>query len=106
MIRNFSTRLLRQEIKLTQAAKEELKFQTEREHHAGKLGETWKKISFFFCAQIILGVGVNAYIKEKAHLAHAQKADVEYDYLFIRHKPFPWEGNLNLFRRTKVIFPQ
>ena len=98
----FSSRLLLQEIKFTEKAKAELKFQQEREHHASKLGETWKKLSIFICVPVILVSLYNAYNREKAHLDHFHKSDKEYEYLTIRKKPFPFgDGTKSFFHHDK-----
>ena len=82
--------MLRQELKLTEKAKSDMKFQSEREHHAGKLGDTWKKISIFVCVPVILLTAVYAYKNESNHLGHFHKSETEHEYLFIRKKPFPF----------------
>eukprot|EP00835_Amoeboradix_gromovi_P005347 NODE_493_length_7764_cov_0.561644.p6 type:complete len:109 gc:universal NODE_493_length_7764_cov_0.561644:3950-4276(+) len=100
--RQFS-KILRSEIKYTEKAKEHFKFQKDRENHADKLGNTWKKISLFFCAPVIVGTAIQAYVKEKKHLAHFHKQDTEFDYLYIRKKPFPWgDGRKSFFHSEEA----
>ena len=102
MLRRFSTRVLQNEIKLTEQAKQEMKFQAEREHHADKMGDTWKKISMFVCAPIIIFTAIQAYRKETAHLAHFHKSESDQEYLFVRRKPFPWgDGSKSFFHNDK-----
>ncbi|VDN50384.1 unnamed protein product, partial [Dracunculus medinensis] len=65
----------------------------------------WKKV-FFFCA--IPSMLLTAYGAKKIHDKEGhfdQSKYVEYPYLNVRNKPFPWgDGNHSLFHNKKTQF--
>eukprot|EP00834_Sanchytrium_tribonematis_P001698 NODE_43_length_33755_cov_1.178542.p36 type:complete len:111 gc:universal NODE_43_length_33755_cov_1.178542:28080-28412(+) len=100
--RFFSTKFLRNEIKFTEQAKQDFKAQAEREHHAEQLGDKWKKAAIYGCGPLVVLLTIYSLRKEMEHLSHAHKEDTEYEYLFIRKKPFPWgDGKKSFFHSDK-----
>ncbi|WAR51904.1 hypothetical protein PtB15_1B341 [Puccinia triticina] len=82
--------------------------------HAAGSSELWRKITYYVAFPSIVLALVNAYNLAKEHEHHLEHIKEEnggelperinYDYLNIRNKSFPW-GNYTLFYNPKTNMP-
>ncbi|KAL7415131.1 cytochrome c oxidase subunit VIa-domain-containing protein [Mrakia frigida] len=80
--------------------------------HAPAAAELWRKITMYIAIPGCIACGIYVWKKEGEHLAHLEhEADlnggfapkkVQYEYLDMRKRPFPWSGIQSLFHNDKI----